>query len=59
MLGERRAEPEASYVAPPEMDVRTLAVNTKSRGNIQINRNGLDKDMSYSEYMLRLLAKQH
>ena len=46
MLGERRAKPERSYVAPTVRDARTLAVNPKPHGDTQINRDGLDKDMS-------------
>ena len=52
MLGERRAESERSYVAPTVRDARTLAVNPKPRGDTQINRDGLDKDMSYPQIRL-------
>lgn len=39
-------KPERSYVAPPEIHTRNLAVNPKPCCITQINRDGLDKDMS-------------
>ena len=49
MLGERRQSLRATIVAQPETDVETLAGKPQPHGNTQINRNGLNSDVSVSQ----------